>query len=145
MFVCLLVWTGPPCSGLLSRYVSFAWAMRTIALLNVLFCPLCFYIESKDSVESEVQVKMSDTNSYIFSVKCYEQQTKFLKAVPEARHINAYLFMFTQIQNYLNECACTQNCINSAIVAKITSSKIHILCIFFSGCWQQNGGCLKRV
>ena len=46
---------GPPIAGYMSEGLGIPWAMRSIALLNLLFCPLCYALApKKDNGETKV-------------------------------------------------------------------------------------------
>ncbi|KAK3799315.1 hypothetical protein RRG08_048822 [Elysia crispata] len=50
--VCLAYFVGPSVAGLLVSAVGFPWLMRGMALMNIVYCPLC-YLLSKAPLEAE--------------------------------------------------------------------------------------------
>ncbi|GBL81355.1 Chromaffin granule amine transporter [Araneus ventricosus] len=44
MAVCLAYSIGPLFGGYLVKVMGFAWVMRCIGILNLLYCPLCYFL-----------------------------------------------------------------------------------------------------
>ena len=54
-----MYYLGPPIAGYMSEGLGFPWAMRSIALLNLLFCPLCYALAPKRNNEETKVIGVS--------------------------------------------------------------------------------------
>ncbi|GFX88449.1 synaptic vesicular amine transporter [Trichonephila clavipes] len=51
--VCLAYSIGPLLGGYLVKVMGFTWVMRSIGILNLLYCPLCYFLKDIPSLEDE--------------------------------------------------------------------------------------------
>ncbi|GFY54724.1 synaptic vesicular amine transporter [Trichonephila inaurata madagascariensis] len=51
--VCLAYSIGPLLGGYLVKVMGFTWVMRSIGILNLMYCPLCYFLKDIPSLEDE--------------------------------------------------------------------------------------------
>ncbi|GFS09346.1 vesicular amine transporter 1 [Elysia marginata] len=81
--VCLAYFIGPSVAGLLVSIVGFPWLMRGMALINIIYCPLC-YLLNKVPIEAEDGKLLSKTPP--LGSKLYTtEQPEIVTEIDEAR------------------------------------------------------------
>lgn len=56
--VCTAYSIGPLLGGHLVKIIGFAWVMRIVGILNLLYCPLCYFLKSTPVLEENIAINL---------------------------------------------------------------------------------------